>query len=487
MALDKFKEECGVFAVYGHKEAANLTYLGLYALQHRGQESAGIVSSDGIRHHAEIGMGLVSEIFNEDKIAGLKGTMSIGHNRYSTQGETQLRNAQPMAIEYFHGPLALAHNGNLVNAPVIRRELEEEGSIFRSTMDSEVIIHLIAKSKEKRLQDRVIEALERVEGAFSLAIMSPNELIVACDPHGFRPLAMARLGSSYIFASETCAFDLIDATFVREVEPGEVIIINNEGHTSLFPFKKEPKKHCIFEFIYFARPDSRIFGANVQHVRQKLGQALAKEQPVAADCVVPVPDSGVVAALGYAKESGIPYEKGIIRNHYVGRTFIEPLQAIRHFGVKIKLNPVRQIMKDKSVVLVDDSIVRGTTSRKLVKMARDAGAREVHMRISSPPATHPCFYGIDTPARTDLIASTYSVEEVREFIGADSLAYLSIEGLTQAVEGKKNDFCIACFNGEYPVATPPLESQLALLEGHSVSDKKETTVISAENPAPILK
>lgn len=462
--MDKFKEECAVFAVYGHTEAANLAYLGLYALQHRGQESSGIVSSDGVRHFAEVGMGLVSEIFDEERIARLRGSMAIGHNRYSTHGESQLRNAQPMAIEYSHGPLAIAHNGNLINADIIRDNLEREGSIFRSTMDSEVIIHLIAKSKKPRLQDRVVEALSMVKGAYSLAIMDARDLIIARDPNGFRPLAIGRLGSSYVFASETCAFDLIDAEFIREVEPGEVIVVNDEGFVSYFPFEPAPRRHCVFEFIYFSRPDSNIFGANVHRVRKEFGKRLAREEPVDADYVIPVPDSGVVAALGYAEESGIPFEKGIIRNHYVGRTFIEPTQSIRHFGVKIKLNPVREIMKGKRVVLVDDSIVRGTTSRKLVKMARDAGAKEVHMRISSPPTTHSCFYGIDTPARAELIAATYSVEEIKNYLGVDSLAYLSIEGMLQALAGREDEFCVACFNGMYPITTPAIESQLELLE-----------------------
>jgi len=451
-------------AVYGHSEAANLVYLGLYAQQHRGQESSGIVSSDGIRHYSEIGMGLVSEIFNEENISHLKGQTAIGHNRYSTQGESELKNAQPINISYHSGPLALAHNGNLVNARTIREDLEKSGSIFRSTMDSEVVIHLIAKSRKQRLYDQVVDALSHVKGAYSLAILSAGELIAARDPHGFRPLVIGRLGQAYVVASETCAFDLIDATFVREVEPGEVVVINEEGLFSHFPFPPAPKRHCIFEYIYFARPDSVVFGESVHKVRRNFGKYLAQEYPVDADYVIPVPDSGIGAALGYAKESGIPFEKGIIRNHYVGRTFIEPTQSIRHFGVKIKLNPIRDIIEGKRVILVDDSIVRGTTSRKLVKMARDAGAKEVHMRISSPPTTHSCFYGIDTPARTDLIAATYDVEEIRKFLGADSLAYLSMEGMIKAIGGRGADFCKACFDGEYPVTTPAIEAQLMLID-----------------------
>ena len=464
MGFDKFKEECGVFAVFNHPEAGNLTYLGLYALQHRGQESSGIVSSDWTHHHAEVGMGLVNEIFSETRIAALKGRMAIGHNRYSTHGQSLLKNAQPIAIDYARGPLALAHNGNLVNADAIKERLEREGSIFRSTMDSEVIIHLIAKSRGVRLQDQVADALRQVDGAFSLAIMGAKELIIARDPYGFRPLAMGRLGKAYVFASETCAFDLIEADYVRDVKPGEMLVVNEDGIFSSFPFTPAPTHHCIFEFIYFARPDSNIFGENVHTIRKRFGRKLAQEKPVHADYVIPVPDSGVVAALGYAEASGIPFEKGIIRTHYVGRTFIEPAQSIRHFGVKIKLNPVREVIKGKSVIVVDDSIVRGTTSRKIVKMVRDAGAREVHMRISSPPTTHSCFYGIDTPTRSELIAATYSVEETARFLGADTLAYLSVEAMLSAVQERRHEFCTACFDGHYPVTTGIVETQLALLD-----------------------
>lgn len=470
MLPDKFKEECAVMAVYGHPEAANLTYLGLYALQHRGQESSGIVSTNGTSHLAEIGMGLVSEIFNEDKITALAGHAAIGHNRYSTQGESHIRNAQPISIMYHNGPLALAHNGNLINAKTLRENLEKEGSIFRSTMDSEVIIHLIAKSRKTRLVDQVVDALSQIKGAYSIAIMGANEIIAVRDPHGFRPLSIGRLGSAYVIASETCAFDLIDAKYWRDVAPGEVVVINEEGMFSSFPFPKAPKRHCIFEYIYFARPDSSIFGASVHMVRKEFGRRLAEESPVDADCVVPVPDSGIVAALGYSERSGIPFDKGIIRNHYVGRTFIEPTQSIRHFGVKIKLNPVKEVMQGKRVILVDDSIVRGTTSRKLIKMARDAGAKEVHMRISSPPTTHSCFYGIDTPARSELIAATYSVEEIRDYLEVDSLAYISIPGMLSAVKGREGDFCTACFDGNYPVTTPALEAQLNLIDDEPIAN-----------------
>ncbi|HEB71638.1 MAG TPA: amidophosphoribosyltransferase [Nitrospirae bacterium] len=472
MALDKFKDECAVFAVFGHPEAANLAYLGLYSLQHRGQEASGIVSSDETKHHAEIGMGHVSEVFNESNILQLKGKMAIGHNRYSTHGRSQLKNAQPMAIEYARGPLALAHNGNLVNADVVRQRLEEEGSIFRSTMDSEVIIHLIAKSKKSRFQDQVTEALSQLEGAYSLALMGASEMIIARDPHGFRPLAMGTLGAGYVFASETCAFDLIGAKYIRDVAPGELVVVNNEGLFSYFPFEARKKNHCVFEYIYFARPDSNIFGKSVHNVRKKFGRKLAHEKPVEADMVIPVPDSGVVAALGYAEESGIPFETGIIRNHYVGRTFIEPTQSIRHFGVKIKHNAVKEAIKGNRVVVVDDSIVRGTTSRKIIKMIREAGAKEVHMRISSPPTTHSCFYGIDTPSRSELIGSTYSVEDIAEYLDADTLAYLSIEAMMDALEDRKEDFCKACFDGNYIVPPVYAESQLTLLEKRLAEDEE---------------
>lgn len=464
MMPDKFKEECAVFAVFGHPEAANLTYLGLYSLQHRGQESSGIVSSDETKHHSEIGMGHVSEIFNEDNISQLRGEMAIGHNRYSTHGLSQLKNAQPLAIEYSRGPLALAHNGNLVNADLVRQRLEDEGSIFRSTMDSEVIIHLIAKSKQNRFQDQVTEALAQLEGAYSLALMGASELIIARDPHGFRPLAMGMLGSAYVFASETCAFDLIGAEYIRDVEPGELIVVNGEGLFSYFPFEAKKKNHCVFEFIYFSRPDSLIFGKSVHGMRKKFGHQLALEKPVEADMVMPVPDSGVVAALGYAEESGIPFETGIIRNHYVGRTFIEPTQSIRHFGVKIKHNAVRKAIKGKRVVVVDDSIVRGTTSKKIIKMIRQAGAKEVHMRISSPPTTHSCFYGIDTPSRSELIASTYSVEDIATYLDADSLAYLSIERMLSALGKSRHNYCKSCFDGNYVVPQVSVKGQLTLLE-----------------------
>ncbi len=472
MAFDKFKEECAVFGVYGHPEASNLTYLGLYALQHRGQESSGIVSSDGKNHFAEIGMGHVAEIFSERKIRKLAGSMAIGHNRYSTAGASQLKNAQPCVINYSKGHLALAHNGNLINANVLRAKLEEDGSIFNSTMDSEAIVHLIAKSKENTFSDCVASALQQVKGAYSLVVMTEKELVAVRDPHGFRPLSLGRITNSksnsgsrdaYIVASETCAMDLIEAEFIRDIEPGEMILINESGVESFKPFNEETLSFCIFEFIYFARPDSNIFGENVHYVREKFGEILAEEALVDADIVVPVPDSGVAAALGYAKKSGIPFETGLIRNHYVGRTFIEPKQNIRNFGVKVKLNPVKSLIKGKRVIIVDDSIVRGTTSKKIVKMIKDAGAKEIHFRVSAPPITHPCYYGIDTPHKVDLLAATYSIKEIEKFIGADSLAYISIEGLHKALRDGEDKYCKACFDGKYPVKSDSMEAPQLML------------------------
>ena len=463
--MDKFHEECGVFGIYGSPEAANLTYLGLYSLQHRGQESAGIVSSDGERLYSEISMGLVADTFTKERLKKLPGTIAIGHNRYSTTGSSLIKNAQPFVMEYLRGSLALAHNGNLVNALKIRDELEHHGSIFRSSMDSEGIVHLIAMSQEKRLVDRITEALKKVKGAYSLLVMSEKQLIVVRDPHGFRPLCMGRLGDSYIFSSETCALDLIEAEYIRDVEPGEMILINEKGMESFKPFPPEKPSHCIFEFVYFARPDSNIFGKNVYQVRKNLGRILAQEAYVDADIVIPVPDSGVPAALGYSEESGIPFETGLIRNHYVGRTFIEPQQSIRHFGVKIKLNAIRDVIKGKRVIVIDDSIVRGTTSRKIIQMIRGAGAKEVHVRISSPPTSNPCYYGIDTPTRAELIASSHSVEEINRYITSDSLAYISLDGLKSTVYPDENNYCCACFDSHYPVEFPWKDySQLILFE-----------------------
>jgi amidophosphoribosyltransferase len=462
---DKFREECGVFGIFGHPEAANLTYLGLYALQHRGQESVGISTSDGHRLRLHKSMGYVADAFNESTLAGMAGTSAIGHVRYSTAGESGLKNAQPIQIECAHGEIAVGHNGNLVNADELRNMLVSQGSIFQTTSDTEVLLHLYARSKAATPEAALVEAITQAQGAFSLVLLTKDRLIAARDPHGFRPLTLGRLGDAYIVCSETCALDLIDATWVRDVEPGEVLIIGPDGVKSIKPFAAAQRAHCIFEHVYFARPDSYVFGQSVNEVRTAFGRQLAAEQPAAADVVVPVPDSGVCAATGYADAAGVPLQMGLIRNHYVGRTFIEPQQSIRHFGVRVKLNPVKSILADRRVVLVDDSIVRGTTSRKIVKMVRAAGAREVHLRISCPPTVSPCFYGVDTPQRSELIAATHSIEEVRKYIGADSLGYLSIDGMLGAVGRDPGSYCTSCYTGEYPVAFPQNEAaylQLAL-------------------------
>jgi len=453
---DKFHEECAVMGIYGHPEAANMVYLGLYALQHRGQESCGIVTSDGRGLISHRQMGLVADAFKEDVIKRLEGQNAIGHNRYSTQGQSHLKNAQPFVVEYSQGPIAISHNGNLVNGTLLRNELELAGSIFQSTSDTEVIIHLIATSKEPTLMGRIVEALSRCRGAYSLLFLTLDKLIAARDPYGFRPLVLGRFPEgknrgAYVFASETCALDLIEAEYVRDVEPGEIVTIGPDGVESLKPFPPVPHAKCIFEYIYFARPDSKLFGHNVYQVRKSLGRQLARESGVAADLVTPVPDSGVPAAMGFSEESKIPLEFGLIRNHYVGRTFIEPQQTIRNFGVKIKLNAQRDVLQGKRVIVVDDSIVRGTTSRKIIRMLRDAGAREVHLRISSPATTGPCYYGIDTPTRGELIASANSIEEIRRFVEADTLAYLSNDGMYTYFNGDKKGFCDACFTGNYPV------------------------------------
>lgn len=469
MLMHKPEEECGVFGVFNHTEASNLTYLGLYALQHRGQESCGIVSSDGAALHSHKSMGLVADVFgNQEIFKSLPGSSAIGHVRYSTTGSSVIKNVQPIMVDYSRGSIAVAHNGNIVNAQIIKDELEAYGSIFQTTMDTEIIVHLLATSKENSLLDRLTDALNRIQGAYCLLFLTETRMVAARDPNGFRPLCLGRLGDAYVVASESCALDLIDAEFVREIEPGEIIIVDKNGMTSYFPLKKVAPTPCIFEFVYFARPDSHIFGKNVYMVRKEQGRQLAREHKVDADIVIPIPDSGVPAALGYAEESGIPFELGLIRNHYVGRTFIEPQQAIRHFGVKIKLNPVRELLKGKRVVVIDDSIVRGTTSRKIVKMIRNAGASEVHVRISSPPTSYPCYYGIDTPNRKELISSSHSLDEIRRYITADSLGYLSEEGLMKSVGGGDASFCNACFTGGYPVKFPRLgqddEPQMGLFE-----------------------
>jgi amidophosphoribosyltransferase len=453
---DKFHDECGVFGVFKHADAARINYLGLYALQHRGQESAGIVSSDGHQLFDEKGMGHVADIFKESSFEKLKGDMAIGHTRYSTAGESSLQNAQPIRVACSKGELALCHNGNLVNALEVRRRLESEGSIFQSTSDSEVILHLIARSQKPTIEEAIQEALSQLTGAYSLIFLTKDRMIAVRDPRGFRPLCLGWLDGSPVIGSETCAFDLIDASFEREVEPGEMVIFSEQGVECRKIFPAVEHCYCIFEHVYFSRPDSEIFGRSVYQSRHLLGRYLAQEQPATADIVVPVPDSGVAAAIGFSKESGIQFEFGLIRNHYVGRTFIEPKQAIRHFGVRIKLNPVADLLRGKRVVLVDDSLVRGTTSRKIVKMVRAAGATEVHVRISCPPTISPCFYGIDTPTKRELIASSHSVEEICKYIEADSLGYLSHESMLRAcgdTEGRSH-FCSACYTGKYPVEFP---------------------------------
>lgn len=464
---DRFHDECAVFGVFGHEEAANLTYLGLYALQHRGQEASGIVSGDGEQFFVKKGLGLVADLYDKSVLEKLPGHMAIGHNRYSTAGGNDLKNVQPLIVNFALGNLALAHNGNLINAQVLRNELEAYGAIFQSTSDSEVIIHLIAHSKADSLLARVIDALSRVRGAFSVVLLTDQGLIAARDPYGLRPLCLGRLRSSWVVASETCAFDLLDAEYVREIEPGELIMVGDQGVDSYRPFPKVDPAMCVFEYVYFARPDSRIFGGDaVYAVRKAMGRQLAQESWVPADVVIPVPDSGVPAALGYAEGGGLRFETGLIRNHYVGRTFIEPEQSIRHFGVKVKLNAVSEVLRGKRVVVVDDSLVRGTTSRKIVKMIRHAGAKEVHVRISSPPIVSPCFYGIDTPTKKELVASDHSREEIRKYITADSLAYLSIEGMLKAAPGSPRQYCTACFTERYPIPfTRAEEIQLGLFEG----------------------
>ncbi len=458
LTLDKLREECGVVAIHSHPEAPTLAYLGLHALQHRGQESAGMAASDGEQIRLHKAMGLVGEIFTAEVLGRLPGTQAIGHTRYSTSGDSALLNAQPIMVECNKGQIAVAHNGNLVNAPEIRARLERDGSIFQTNSDTEVILHLIAHSREQSLADAIADALRRLEGAFSLVLMTRDRVFAVRDPRGFRPLSMGRIAApsstqkdTIVFASETTAFDLIGAEYEREVKPGELVVAGPEGMQSRFYAPAMPQSSCIFEHVYFARPDSVVFGRSVNQSREAMGRQLAREAPVDADIVVPVPDSGVPAAIGYAQESGLPFTIGLIRSHYVGRTFIEPEQRVRDFGVKLKLNPVRSVIEGKRIVLIDDSIVRGTTSRKIVRMLRNAGAREVHMRISCPPTISPCYYGVDTPTKDQLIAANKNVEQIRQFLGADSLAYLSLEGLKQAAgEGEETTYCTACYTGEYP-------------------------------------
>ena len=456
------KESCGVFGIHGHKRAAELTYLGLYALQHRGQESAGIVVSDGQELKAHRGMGLVADVFTPEVISGLAGEIAIGHIRYSTMGASSIKNAQPFLVEYSRGQLAIGHNGNLVNARSLHDELEASGSIFQSTMDTEIIVHLLAKSSESKFEDALVGSLRKLKGAYSLVLLRENQLIAVRDPHGWRPLCLGKLDGGYVVASETCALDLIQAEYVRDVEPGEVLFIDEKGLRSIKPFPQTSHAFCIFEYIYFARPDSNIFGGNVYATRKALGAKLAKEYPVDADLVVPIPDSGNFAALGFASSSSIPFEPAIIRNHYIGRTFIQPSQAVRDLGVKVKLNPVKELIKEKKIVIIEDSIVRGTTSKARLRALRQAGARQLHMRVSCPPLISPCYYGIDFPTREELIASRLSVEEIGASLGLDSLAYLSLEGMLASMPLAKEEFCTACFTGDYPLPPEELVSKEAL-------------------------
>jgi len=463
---DRFHDECGLFGVWNHPEAGNVTYLGLYALQHRGQESAGIAASDGASIHTEKAMGWVADVFGRERLRRLPGHRAMGHVRYSTAGSSNLKNAQPIMATTARGPIAIAHNGNLTNADALRREMERDGAIFQSSSDTEVILHLLARAPAGPLEEQITHALAQVKGAYSLLILTLDALYAIRDPYGFRPLTLGRLRDAHIVASETCALDLMEASFERDVEPGEVVVISDAGLRSLRPFPPAERLHCVFEYVYFARPDSLLWGRNVHTVRKAMGRQLAREYPVAADVVIPVPDSGTSAALGYSEESGTPYELGLIRNHYVGRTFIEPKQGIRHFGVKIKLNPVREMLEGRRVVVVDDSIVRGTTSRKIVKMLRSAGAREVHMRLSSPPIQWPCYYGIDTPTRKELIASSHTVDEICRYLAADSIGYLSLDGMLKATGGDPAHFCNACFTGNYRVGIEPeVTPQLRLFDG----------------------
>ena len=491
-ADDHFHDECGVFGVFGHPEAANLVYLGLYALQHRGQESAGIVSSDGKELYVHRAMGEVEEIFQPSVLAQLPGSLAIGHTRYSTAGDKALLNAQPIMIDCNKGKVALGHNGNLTNAAEWRRKLEHRGSIFQTNSDTEVIVHLIARSQARNLSGALGDALNQVEGAYSLLVITPDELYAVRDPRGFRPLVLGKLTTpggfvSWLVASETCAFDLLNAQYVREIEPGEMVRISKSGIESIHFAPEKPLQQCIFEHVYFSRPDSIIFGRSVNESREMLGRLLAREHPVAADIVVPVPDSGVPAAVGYALESGIPFRMGLIRNHYIGRTFIEPSQAIRNFGVKLKLNPIRGLIDGKRVILVDDSIVRGTTSRKIVRMVREAGAKEVHVRISCPPTISPCYYGVDTPTREELIASSNTPEEICKFLGADSLGYVSLPALRQALSDTEGKFCTSCYTGVYPTDLVQLEVGKGAPSGKScdAENGSASESVSAERPVAV--
>ena len=460
---DRPKDECGVCGVFGHPDAARLTYFGLYALQHRGQESTGIVTSDGSHISQHKAMGLVPEVFTEKILNNLKGHLSVGHVRYSTTGASHVLNAQPFTVNHKGGTLAVAHNGNLVNTRVLRDELEGTGSIFQTSMDTEVVVHLLVRNSPKGLETAITETFSKVKGAYSMLLMTQDQLVAIRDPGGFRPLCLGKLNNgSYIVASETCALDLVEAQYVRDIEPGEVLIIDKNGLTSLFPWPKQKHSFCIFEHVYFARPDSDVFGMNVYQSRKQMGKILAQESQVEADLVMPFPDSGNYAAIGFSQESGIPLEMGVIRNHYVGRTFIQPTQSMRDFSVKVKLNPVRSFLEGKRVVVIDDSIIRGTTGRSRIKSLRAVGVKEVHMLISCPPTRHPCYYGIDFPSSTELIASKKSVEEIRKHLDLDTLYYLSLEGMVKATGVSSDSFCKACFDGEYPVPPDTTFSKLSL-------------------------
>jgi len=456
------KESCGVFGVFGRDDASKLTYFGLYALQHRGQESCGIVTSTGKAVHEHKGMGLVPEVFNESLVNSLHGHLAIGHVRYSTTGSSVVKNAQPFVATYAGKTLAIGHNGNLTNAIGLRRDLEKRGSIFQTTMDSEIIVHLLARSLQGGLEEALVKATSQIKGAYSCVMMTQDKLVAFRDPNGWRPLCLGRLDGGYVIASETCALDLIDAQYLRDVEPGEIIIIGQHGLQSIKPFADRKRTFCIFEFIYFARPDSNIFGQNVYAVRKRLGSKLAEEYPLDADFAMPFPDSGNYAAIGFCHASGIPLEMGVIRNHYVGRTFIEPAQSMRDFGVKVKLNPVRELLRQKRVVIVEDSIIRGTTSKMRIKTLREAGAKEIHMVVSCPPHRYPCYYGIDFSTRGELIACQHTVDEVKNYIGLDSLCYLSIPGMLEATRLDQNGFCLACFDGNYPIQPEEDISKLCL-------------------------
>lgn len=448
---ESLNEKCAVVGIFNNEEASKLAYFSLHAMQHRGQEAAGISSGDGKRLHTIKDRGLVMQVFNEEKLETLKGHMAIGHTRYSTAGDDSILDAQPVHANYDLGQLSIVHNGNLTNHQEVRQELIKQGAIFQSSMDTENLIHLIARSEKEKLKDRIVDAVKKIEGAFSLVFLSRTKMFAMRDRFGFRPLSLGRIGDGYVVASETCAFDLIGAEYIREVEPGEMLIFEKDkAPQSIKVFEATPK-HCIFEFVYFARPDSQVYGQNVYQNRKNMGIELAKEQPVEADMVVPVPDGGVPAAIGYSQESGIPYEMGIMRNHYIGRTFIEPTQEMRDLKVKMKLSPITELIKGKRIIVIDDSIVRGTTSRRIIRMLKEAGAAEVHMRISSPPTTDPCFYGVDTPDKDKLIAANMRTEEICDYIEADSLAYLSNDALMRSVQSEGDNFCTACFTGDYIV------------------------------------